>query len=155
MLPLLSVTPSPLPPVRSLLGRQDAASAGDSDLLLLRLLTPIAKLYTAKRAVQVVSEGLESFGGQGYIEETGVPALLRDTQVLPVWEGTTNVLSLDVLRALAKTRGEAWRALVADVTGRLLPPAAANPTLKPLTEKVTTDIPNLKETLSLLSLRSA
>ena len=120
----------------SLLGLQDSGAAGDSDLLLLRLLTPIGKLYTAKQAVSVVSEGLESFGGQGYIEDTGIPGLLRDAQVLPVWEGTTNVLSLDVIRALTKTRGEAWTALVADVTDRLLPPAAAHPALKPLTDKV-------------------
>ena len=45
---------------------------------------------------------LESFGGAGYVEDTGLPRLLRDAQVLPIWEGTTNVLSLDLLRALAK-----------------------------------------------------
>ena len=51
------------------------------DLLLLRLLTPLAKLYTAKAAVSVLSEGLECFGGQGYIEDTGLPGMLRDAQV--------------------------------------------------------------------------
>uniref|UniRef100_A0A8C4NCG6 Acyl-CoA dehydrogenase/oxidase C-terminal domain-containing protein n=1 Tax=Eptatretus burgeri TaxID=7764 RepID=A0A8C4NCG6_EPTBU len=71
---------------------------------LLRLLTPIAKLYTAKQAVRVVSEGLECFGGEGYMEETGIPCLLRDTQVLPIWEGTTNVLALDMVRVLHKSR---------------------------------------------------
>jgi hypothetical protein len=60
------------------------------------------KLLTAKQAVAVTSEGLESFGGAGYVEDTGLPRLLRDAQVLPIWEGTTNVLSLDLLRALAK-----------------------------------------------------
>uniref|UniRef100_UPI0035901C0A acyl-CoA dehydrogenase family member 11-like isoform X4 n=1 Tax=Myxine glutinosa TaxID=7769 RepID=UPI0035901C0A len=72
---------------------------------LLRLLTPIAKLYTAKQAVRVVSEGLECFGGEGYMEETGIPCLLRDTQVLPIWEGTTNVLAMDMVRVLHKSRG--------------------------------------------------
>jgi hypothetical protein len=43
---------------------------------------------------------LECFGGAGYVEDTGLPQLLRDSQVLPIWEGTTNVLSLDTLRAL-------------------------------------------------------
>ena len=47
------------------------------DLLLLRLMTPVAKLYTGKQAVAVVSEGLECFGGQGYIEDTGLPGMLR------------------------------------------------------------------------------
>src|SRR5262249_20571076 len=40
-------------------------------------------------------------GGAGYVEDTGLPMLLRDSQVLPIWEGTTNVLALDTLRALA------------------------------------------------------
>jgi hypothetical protein len=52
--------------------------------------------------VAVASEVLESFGGAGYVEDTGLPRLLRDAQVLPIWEGTTNVLSLDVIRALAR-----------------------------------------------------
>jgi hypothetical protein len=47
--------------------------------------------------VGVVSEVVESFGGAGYVEDTGLPQLLRDAQVLPIWEGTTNVLSLDAL----------------------------------------------------------
>jgi hypothetical protein len=62
------------------------------------------KLTTAKQAVSVVSEVLEAMGGAGYVEDTGLPRLLRDAQVLPIWEGTTNVLSLDTLRALAKER---------------------------------------------------
>ena len=64
---------------------------------LLRLLTPLTKLVTGKQAVSVVSEVIESFGGAGYVEDTGLPQLLRDTHVLPIWEGTTNVLSLDTL----------------------------------------------------------
>jgi hypothetical protein len=50
--------------------------------------------------VLVASEVLETFGGAGYVEDTGLPVLLRDSQVLPIWEGTTNVLALDALRAL-------------------------------------------------------
>jgi hypothetical protein len=52
-----------------------------------------------------MSEVVEAFGGAGYVEDTGIPVLLRDAQVLPIWEGTTNVLSLDVLRALQQTGG--------------------------------------------------
>lgn len=69
---------------------------------VLRLLTPIAKLYTAKQNLKIVSELTESFGGAGYVEDTGIPKFLRDSQVLSIWEGTTNILSLDVLRALSK-----------------------------------------------------
>jgi alkylation response protein AidB-like acyl-CoA dehydrogenase len=85
-----------------LLGKDEAGELTEQDAALLRLLTPIVKLTTAKQAVMVASEVLESFGGAGYIEDTGLPRLLRDSQVLPIWEGTTNVLSLDLLRALAK-----------------------------------------------------
>ena len=45
----------------------------------------------------MASEALEAFGGAGYVEDTGLPTLLRDAQVLPIWEGTTNVLALDAL----------------------------------------------------------
>jgi hypothetical protein len=68
----------------------------------LRVVAPLAKLATAKLAVAAASEYVECFGGAGYVEDTGVPRLLRDAQVLPIWEGTTNVLSLDVLRALTR-----------------------------------------------------
>jgi alkylation response protein AidB-like acyl-CoA dehydrogenase len=88
--------------VVELLGKEEAAESGEAphgESELLRLLTPIAKLTTAKQAVAVASEALEAFGGAGYVEDTGLPRLLRDAQVLPIWEGTTNVLSLDVLRA--------------------------------------------------------
>ncbi|MDH3769073.1 MAG: acyl-CoA dehydrogenase family protein, partial [Gammaproteobacteria bacterium] len=89
-----------------LLGREETGSASDDDRLLLRLLTPVAKLYTAKLAVASASEILECFGGNGYIEDTGLPKLLRDAQVLPIWEGTTNVLSLDVHRVLQHERAK-------------------------------------------------
>ncbi|XP_031611237.1 acyl-CoA dehydrogenase family member 11-like [Oreochromis aureus] len=88
-----------------LLGREESGVATEHDAHLLRLLTPVVKLYTGKQAVAVVSEGLESFGGQGYIEDTGLPGILRDAQVLSIWEGTTNVLSLDVLRCVARSSG--------------------------------------------------
>ena len=97
--------------VVELLGREECGLASDDDLALLRVLTPIAKLYTAKQAVAVASEALEAFGGAGYIEDTGVPRLLRDAQVLPIWEGTTNVLSLDMWRAIERTNGlDVWMA---------------------------------------------
>jgi alkylation response protein AidB-like acyl-CoA dehydrogenase len=71
----------------------------------LRLVAPVAKLTTGKLAVASASEYLECFGGAGYVEDTGLPRLLRDAQVLPIWEGTTNVLALDVLRAIRRGGG--------------------------------------------------
>jgi alkylation response protein AidB-like acyl-CoA dehydrogenase len=85
--------------VAELTGKSETRELSDDDALLLRLLTPIMKLTTGKQAVMVASEVLESFGGAGYVEDTGLPVLLRDSQVLPIWEGTTNVLALDTLRA--------------------------------------------------------
>jgi acyl-CoA dehydrogenase len=87
----------------TLLGKEEAKTITEEEALLLRLLTPIVKATTAKQAVAVASEALESFGGAGYVEDTGLPRILRDAQVLPIWEGTTNVLSLDLMRALGKT----------------------------------------------------
>jgi acyl-CoA dehydrogenase len=93
--------------VAELLGREEAGELTEREALLLRVLTPVAKLTTAKQVVAVTSECLECFGGAGYVEDTGLPVLLRDAQVLPIWEGTTNVLSLDTLRALrGEGRGE-------------------------------------------------
>ena len=87
--------------VAHLLGRVEHDAAAPHEAALLRLLTPLAKLWTGKLAVQLCSEAIECFGGAGYIEDTGLPQLLRDAQVYAIWEGTTNVLSLDSLRALA------------------------------------------------------
>ncbi len=83
-----------------LLGQAETEGLNKQQEAYLRLLTPLVKLTTGKQAVAVLSEVLECFGGAGYIEDTGLPVLLRDAQVLPIWEGTTNVLSLDSLRAL-------------------------------------------------------
>lgn len=102
--------------VAELLGRQECGTATPEDLARLRLLIPVAKLYTAKQAVAVASEALECFGGAGYIEDTGLPRLLRDAQVLSIWEGTTNVLSLDVLRAMEKV--SAFEAFLEEATRR-------------------------------------
>ena len=100
-----------------LLGRAEAGAAGESEHLALRCVVPVAKLTTAKQAAAIASEALECFGGAGYVEDTGLPRLLRDAQVLPIWEGTTNVLSLDLLRALATTGAAA--ALHAEIRSHL------------------------------------
>jgi alkylation response protein AidB-like acyl-CoA dehydrogenase len=87
--------------------------ASDHEERLSRALVPIAKLTTGKQAVAVTSEAIEACGGAGYVEDTGLPRILADAQVLPIWEGTTNVLSLDTLRALGK--GGALEAIRAEI----------------------------------------
>lgn len=99
--------------VADLLGRSEQGEASPRETALLRLLTPLAKLWTAKSSIAVVSEALECFGGAGYIEDTGLPQLLRDAQVYAIWEGTTNVLSLDMLRTLSAGGLPALRETVA------------------------------------------
>jgi len=101
----------------ALLGREECGGASAEERARLRLLTPLAKLLTARQAVAGASEALEAFGGAGYLEDSGLPALLRDAQVLPIWEGTTNVLALDALRAIE--REDALAPLVADLSRRL------------------------------------
>ena len=101
--------------VAELTGRAETGEIDEEQTLLLRLLTPLMKLTTGKQVVAVASEALEAFGGAGYVEDTGLPMLLRDAQVLPIWEGTTNVLALDALRALGAD-DRAFTALKAEVT---------------------------------------
>jgi acyl-CoA dehydrogenase len=93
-----------------LIGQDEAGELGAEQSDLMRMLTSIVKLTTARQAVAVASEVLEAFGGAGYVEDTGLPALLRDSQVLPIWEGTTNVLALDTLRAIGEAAA-GWSAL--------------------------------------------
>jgi alkylation response protein AidB-like acyl-CoA dehydrogenase len=103
--------------VAQLLGREECGEAGDDERAMLRALTPVAKALTGRHAVAAASETLEAFGGAGYVEDTGLPRLLRDAQVLAIWEGTTNVLSLDLLRAIE--REGALDALLADLARRV------------------------------------
>jgi alkylation response protein AidB-like acyl-CoA dehydrogenase len=106
-----------------LLGGREAGASSEAERTLLRVVTPLAKLTTARQAVAIASEVLEAFGGAGYVEDTGLPRLLRDAQVLPIWEGTTNVLALDVLRALdADGASEAYHDEVRRLAGQARDP---------------------------------
>ncbi|MFC4358052.1 acyl-CoA dehydrogenase family protein [Halobium salinum] len=69
---------------------------------LMRLLVPVVKYRTARLAVDTASYAMEVLGGNGYVDEFVTNRLLRDAQVLPIWEGASNVLALDVLRVLAR-----------------------------------------------------
>ncbi|MDY0271374.1 MAG: acyl-CoA dehydrogenase family protein [Advenella sp.] len=65
-----------------------------------RIVTPAAKFWVCKRAVETVAECMEVWGGNGYVEEGPMPRLLREAPVNSIWEGSGNVMCLDVLRAL-------------------------------------------------------
>jgi acyl-CoA dehydrogenase len=95
-----------------LMGRVEHSTATEEELSLFRGLTPVAKLATARWAVAGTAEAMEALGGVGYCEDSGMPALVRNAHVLPIWEGTTNVLSLDLLRAAHRT--DSFTALLSD-----------------------------------------
>ncbi len=89
-----------------------------------RILTPAAKFWVCKRAVELTGEAMEVFGGNGYVEEGVMARLFREAPVNSIWEGSGNVMCLDVLRALAR-EPEAAAALLAD----LAPAAQGEPRL--------------------------
>lgn len=71
---------------------------------LIRVLTPILKGYICKRARYLSGEAMEAKGGNGYIEDWVNPKIVRDAHLGSVWEGTTNILALDILRAFSKDK---------------------------------------------------
>ncbi len=79
----------------------DQADDDPSEAHLKRLATPIGKFHVCQRAPQHAFEALEVFGGVGYVEESGMPRLYREAPLNSIWEGSGNVMALDVLRALA------------------------------------------------------
>jgi len=85
----------------------DSGGGGDEAVRQHRLLLPLTKYYTGRLAVWAASEAMEVLGGNGYVEEFVTARLLRDAQVLPIWEGTTNILVLDAQRAMVKEEAHA------------------------------------------------
>jgi putative acyl-CoA dehydrogenase len=81
----------------------DEAHAGEQRATeLRRLATPVLKYWTCKRAPAHAVEALECLGGNGYVEESGMPRLFRESPLASIWEGSGNVQCLDVLRAMAR-----------------------------------------------------
>lgn len=74
----------------------------EQEKAFLRLAVPAAKYWVTKRCTPMVAEALECLGGNGYVEESGLPRLLRESPLNSIWEGSGNVQALDVLRALQR-----------------------------------------------------
>ena len=85
-----------------LMGKQEMGTLTEREEHLYYALTPLVKLTTAKQATSVLGEIMEAFGGGGYVEDTGIPMLLRNAYALPLWEGTTNVMALTTLQKLRR-----------------------------------------------------
>jgi putative acyl-CoA dehydrogenase len=85
----------------------ETPASGSDDLsdahLFKRLATAVGKYWVCKRAPNHAFESLECLGGNGYVEESGMPRLYREAPLASIWEGSGNVMSLDVLRALVRT----------------------------------------------------
>jgi putative acyl-CoA dehydrogenase len=79
-----------------------ARSYDEDDTALRRFATAVLKYWICKRATPHAAEALECLGGNGYVEESPMPRLLRDAPLNGIWEGSGNVMSLDVLRAVAR-----------------------------------------------------
>lgn len=98
-----------------LAGAADRAARGErAEAALLRLALPAAKYWVCKRAPAHTAEALECLGGNGYVEESGLPRLYREAPLNSLWEGSGNVAALDVLRALDRSP-EAGDALLAEL----------------------------------------
>jgi putative acyl-CoA dehydrogenase len=91
-----------------LAGAADRAARGDAaEAALLRVALPAAKHWICKRAPVHAAEALECLGGNGYVEESGMPRLYREAPLNSIWEGSGNVTALDLLRAVARQQGAA------------------------------------------------
>src|SRR5436305_15119776 len=80
----------------------DARESDTQERALGRIATAIAKYWLCKRAPVHIGEALECHGGNGYVEESVMPRLYREAPLYSIWEGSGNVICLDILRALAK-----------------------------------------------------
>jgi alkylation response protein AidB-like acyl-CoA dehydrogenase len=137
---------------RGVAGSGDVTESGpatdrDRARRLVRLLVPVVKNRTGRLAVDHASYAMEILGGNGYVDEFVTHRLLRDAQVLPIWEGATNVLALETLRVLA--REGAHDPLLADVEARL--DAADDPLLADTVETVAAARDDLRTALGTLA----
>jgi putative acyl-CoA dehydrogenase len=86
-------------------GSFDRAPLEEHEALIKRILTPVAKYWVSKRCSEVVREAIECLGGNGYVEDSIMPRLYRESPVNAVWEGSGNVIALDLVRAIAREPG--------------------------------------------------
>jgi putative acyl-CoA dehydrogenase len=121
----------------------DEAAAGDEGAALFRrLANATLKYWTCKRAPWHAVECLECFGGNGYVEESGMPRLYREAPLASIWEGSGNVQCLDVLRAMVKSP-ESLEAFFAEVDEG----AAAEPRLEAFSADLRRDLGTDVETM--------
>jgi putative acyl-CoA dehydrogenase len=112
-------------------------SAGDpAEAAFARLAIPVGKYWVTKRCTPVVVECLEAHGGVGYVEETPMPRLFRQAPLNAIWEGSGNVIALDVLRAIGRDA-----AVLGAVRGELASVAGVYPSLDAFAEALWAEDP--------------
>ena len=84
-------------------GAFDRAAVDADEEAFRRIATPVAKYWVTKRCTEVVREAMECVGGNGYVEESIMPRLFRESPLNAIWEGSGNVIALDVARAIARS----------------------------------------------------
>jgi alkylation response protein AidB-like acyl-CoA dehydrogenase len=121
-------------------------AATAEDTALSRLLVPVAKLRATRRGVELASQAVEIHGGNGYIENWPVARQLRDAQCHTIWEGTENIICLDILRAFRNEQvlGAAFSAL----EGRA---RSTSPLLDSVRQSVMLGVNEVREALAFLS----
>ncbi len=92
------------------LARAFESDAPDSERALARVATPAAKFWLCKRGPAQAAEAMEVLGGSGYVEESALPRIYREMPVNSIWEGSGNVICLDVVRAVRARAGGRRRA---------------------------------------------
>ena len=108
----------------------DRAADDPQESAIKRIGTAVGKYYVCKRAPVVIGEALECLGGNGYVEESGMPRLYREAPVNSIWEGSGNVIALDVLRIMGK-QPQALEAIRAEIE-----PALGDPRMRRATDEL-------------------
>ncbi len=107
-----------------MMGQAECGKLSEAENHLLRLLITATKMFTGKQAWQVTTQLIELFGGAGYVEDTGLPQLARDARVFSIWEGTSDVLSLDFVQQLMRKDGlDLWLQTILANLGEVQLPA--------------------------------
>jgi putative acyl-CoA dehydrogenase len=127
----------------------DLSGNDDTERQLVRLMTPIAKYWLGKRLPPLVAEAMECLGGNGYVEEAPLARLYREAPLNGIWEGSGNVICLDVLRSLQKDPasagallheigrgGQRIRTQTASITAQLKEDETAEPQARRIVESI-------------------
>jgi len=132
------------------LAHVEEGRAADDNLLLLELLTPIAKTYPSEKGQQAINNGLQIYGGYGFCMDFPLQQYYRDIRIMSLYEGTTGIQSLDLLsRKVTMQNGAALQLLLTKIT-EVTDEASNHNELKPYAEQLTKALGNVQQALGYL-----